>query len=68
MDGHMDIDDNNYVFVYEEANRDFPDTVIELQDIVMAVRGDGSAAKRIGIIQDDKLIGSNISPNCRAAN
>ncbi len=63
MDGHMDVDDENYVFVYDGANIDFPDTVIELQDIVMAVRGDGSAAKRIGIIQEEKLVGANISPN-----
>ena len=59
----MDTDDSNYVFVYTNANVDFPDTVIEMQDIVMAVRGDGSAAKRIGIIREDKLVGANISPN-----
>ncbi|WP_081832779.1 restriction endonuclease subunit S [Oribacterium sp. P6A1] len=63
LDGHMDIDEANYVFVYDTVNDDFPDTVIEKYDIVMAVRGDGSAAKRIGIIQEDKLIGANISPN-----
>ena len=63
IDGHMDTDDSNYVFVYTNANVDFPDTVIEMQDIVMAVRGDGSAAKRIGIIREDKLVGANISPN-----
>ena len=63
VDGHMDVDDNNYVFVYDGVNSDFPDTVIELNDIVMAVRGDGSAAKRIGIIQENKLVGANISPN-----
>ena len=62
-DGNMDVDDRNYVFVYDDANKDFPDTVIELQDIIMAVRGDGSAAKRIGIINEKKLIGANISPN-----
>ena len=63
LDGHMDTNDENYVFVYEEANRDYPDTVIEKDDIIMAVRGDGSAAKRIGIITEHKLIGANISPN-----
>lgn len=63
LDGHMDINDANYVFVYENVNADYPDTVIEKDDIVMAVRGDGSAAKRIGIITEEKLIGSNISPN-----
>lgn len=62
-DGHMDTADDNYVFVYDKANEDFPDTVIERQDIVMAVRGDGSTAKRIGIIQEEKLLGANISPN-----
>lgn len=63
LDGHMDVDDNNYVFVYDTVNEDFPDTVISINDIVMAVRGDGSAAKRIGIIQEEKLVGANISPN-----
>lgn len=63
LDGHMDINDENYVFVYEDVNDDYPDSVIEKNDIVMAVRGDGSAAKRIGIITEEKLIGSNISPN-----
>lgn len=63
FDGHMDENDDNYVFVYGEVNEDFPDTVIEMNDIVMAVRGDGSAAKRIGIVREDKLMGSNISPN-----
>ena len=63
FDGYMDTNDDNYVFVYEDANKDYPDTVIEKNDIVMAVRGDGSAAKRIGIITEEKLIGANISPN-----
>ena len=62
-DGHMDEINDNYVFVYADANKDYPDTVIEKNDIVMAVRGDGSTAKRIGIITEDILIGANISPN-----
>ena len=62
-DGHMDLVDANYVFVYENVNDDFPETVIEKNDIVMAVRGDGSAAKRIGIVTEEELIGANISPN-----
>ena len=62
-DGHMETGDDNYVFVYDGVNNDFPETVIELNDIIMAVRGDGSAAKRIGIIREDELIGANISPN-----
>lgn len=63
LDGHLDTSDENYVFVYENANSDYPDTVIEENDIIMAVRGDGSAAKRIGIVTEPKLIGANISPN-----
>ena len=63
LDGHLDTNDEHYVFVYREANNDYPDTVIEKDDIIMAVRGDGSAAKRIGIITEQKLIGANISPN-----
>lgn len=62
-DGHMELDDENYVFVYDTVNEDFPETVIELNDIIMAVRGDGSAAKRIGIITEPSLIDANISPN-----
>ena len=62
-DGHMELDDENYVFVYDTVNEDFPETVIELNDIIMAVRGDGSAAKRIGIVTEPNLIDANISPN-----
>jgi type I restriction enzyme S subunit len=62
-DGHMETNDENYVFVYDSVNDDFPETVIEENDIVMAVRGDGSAAKRIGFITEKCLVGANISPN-----
>ena len=62
-DGHMETDDENYVFVYEGVNDDFPETVVEKNDIIMAVRGDGSAAKRIGFITENCLVGANISPN-----
>lgn len=62
-DGHMQLGKKNYVYVYDQANIDFPETVIEMNDIVMAVRGDGSCAKRLGIITDEELVGSNISPN-----
>ena len=61
--GHMQLGRENYVYVYDKANTDFPETVIEMNDIVMAVRGDGSCAKRIGIITDEELVGANISPN-----
>ena len=63
QDGHMEIDDSNYVYVYDGVNDDYPETVIEKNDIIMAVRGDGSAAKRIGLITEDSLVGANISPN-----
>ena len=62
-DGHMETDDENYVFVYEGVNDDFPETVVEKNDIIMAVRGDGSAAKRIGFITENCLVGANISPS-----
>lgn len=62
-DGRMETGDKDYVFVYDTVNDDFPETVIEMNDIVMAVRGDGSAAKRIGIITEPILVGANISPN-----
>ena len=39
-DGHMETNNDNYVFVYDGVNVDFPETVIEENDIVMAVRGD----------------------------
>ena len=62
-DGRMDLDDKKYVFVDDIVNKDFPETIIEMNDIIMAVRGDGSAAKRIGIIREPQLVGANISPN-----
>ena len=63
MDGILDDNMENYIFVYDNVNNDFPLTSVELGDILMAVRGDGSAAKRIGIVKTPKLIGANISPN-----
>lgn len=62
-DGRMETNDKNYVFVRDTVNVDFSETVIEMNDIIMAVRGDGSAAKRIGIITEPILVGANISPN-----
>ena len=62
-DGRMDLDDKKYVFVDDIVNKDFPETIIDMNDIIMAVRGDGSAAKRIGIIREPQLVGANISPN-----
>ncbi len=62
-DGRMDLDDKKYVFVDDIVNKEFPETIIDMNDIIMAVRGDGSAAKRIGIIREPQLVGANISPN-----
>lgn len=62
-DGILEDNMENYIFVYDDVNKDFPLTTIELGDILMAVRGDGSAAKRIGLVTKEKLIGANISPN-----
>ena len=36
---------------------------MSLQDILMAVRGDGSTATRIGLVNSPDLVGANISPN-----
>ena len=62
-DGTVDDNLENYVNVYDTVNEDFPLTIIEKDDILMAVRGDGSAAKRIGIVKSDNLSGANLSPN-----
>ena len=59
-DGILEDEMENYVLVYDDVNKDFPLTKIELGDILMAVRGDGSAAKRIGIVTTEKLIGEQI--------
>ena len=63
QDGIVDPDLTNYVFIDQVINDRFPRTKIELYDILMAVRGDGSTAKRIGLVHSNDLIGANISPN-----
>ena len=63
LDGRLDPDLSNYVFIDPAISRQFPRTILELQDIVMAVRGDGSTAKRIGFVTSDSLVSANISPN-----
>jgi type I restriction enzyme, S subunit len=62
-DGFLDPIIANYASIDKEINRRFPRTILELNDILMAVRGDGSTAKRIGIVDQSSLVGSNISPN-----
>ncbi|WP_440953920.1 restriction endonuclease subunit S [Methanosarcina sp. Mfa9] len=62
-DGPLDPDVSNYVFFDSKINNKFPRTILEFNDIVMAVRGDGSTAKRIGLVNTFNLVGANISPN-----
>ncbi len=62
-DGSLDPDVSNYVFIEPKLNKNFPRTILEFNDIVMAVRGDGSTVKRIGIVNTINLVGANISPN-----
>jgi type I restriction enzyme S subunit len=62
-DGMLDPNVSNYVFIEPKLNENFPRTILELNDIVMAVRGDGSTAKRIGLVNTMNLVGANISPN-----
>lgn len=61
--GMIDPNLSKYVFISEDIAQRFPKTVIELNDIVMAVRGDGSTGKRIGFINSKNLVGANMSPN-----
>ncbi|MDW7727721.1 MAG: restriction endonuclease subunit S [Candidatus Methanoperedens sp.] len=61
--GSLDPDVSNYVFIEPKLNENFPRTILEFNDIVMAVRGDGSTAKRIGLVDTINLLGANISPN-----
>lgn len=62
-DGMLDSDLSNYAFIAPEISKKFPRTILELNDILMAVRGDGSTAKRIGMVNHMAIVGSNISPN-----
>lgn len=63
LDGMVDDDLENYDFITQEINDRFPRTHVKMYDSLMAVRGDGSTAKRIGIVISDNLVGANISPN-----
>jgi len=61
--GFLDPDPSHYAFIDSVTNQKFPRTILELYDIVMAVRGDGSTGKRIGLVGSSNLVGANISPN-----
>lgn len=61
--GLVNPDLSDYVFIDPKLNQKFPRTMLELYDTVMAVRGDGSTVKRVGLVNSEKLVGANISPN-----
>lgn len=61
--GFVNPDLSDYSFISEEINLRYPRTILERNDIVMAVRGDGSTVKRIGLVAHPNLVGANISPN-----
>ena len=63
LDGMVDDNLDSYDFITNEIHSRFPRTHIKLYDSVMAVRGDGSTAKRIGFVISENLVGANISPN-----
>ena len=70
FNGCLDPIISNYVLIDSKISERFPRTILNINDIVMAVRGDGSTAKRIGIVKSMNLVGANISPNllCFKAN
>lgn len=61
--GSIDYDKQKYVHITAETNDRYPQTQLQIKDILMAVRGDGSTAKRIGMVTDKALLYANISPN-----
>jgi type I restriction enzyme S subunit len=61
-DGTVNENLSDYVFIDEQISSRFPRTILEYNDILMAVRGDGSTGK-IGHVSTEKLVGANISPN-----
>src|SRR5260370_21067641 len=62
-DGYLNPDIKDYVFIEPQISKKFPRTILDLQDIVMAVRGDGSTVSRIGMLNSKGLVGANMSPN-----
>ncbi|MBU1366859.1 MAG: restriction endonuclease subunit S [Candidatus Omnitrophica bacterium] len=63
QEGIVNPDLSKYSFVTKEISESYPRTILELHDILMAVRGDGSTVKRIGLVYHENLVGANISPN-----
>lgn len=61
-DGTLQENLSNYSFISSEINERYPKTVIKFQDILMAVRGDGSTGK-MAYVSNKNFEGANISPN-----
>ncbi len=61
--GFLNPDLSEYVRIDPEISNKYPRTILEMDDIVMAVRGDGSTVSRIGRVNSKNLVGANISPN-----
>jgi type I restriction enzyme S subunit len=59
-DGKISHDWEDYWFISDEVAAQYPKTVLKYQDLVLSVRG---SVGKIGIV-DEKLIGSQMSPNC----
>ena len=59
-DGSVSHDWSNYWFVTPELSKKFPRTILELDDMIMSVRG---SVGKIGLI-DVKLQNAQVSPNC----
>lgn len=62
-DGYVGGDLSKYDFMPESISAEYPRTILKLGDIVMAVRGDGSTGKRIGLVESESVVNGNISPN-----
>lgn len=61
-DGRLDEDLSHYVYIDPQISEQFPRTILDYGDVLMAVRGDGSTGK-IGRVSTKELVGANISPN-----
>lgn len=62
-DGILSPNLSDYVFIEPAISAQYPRTILEMYDTLMAVRGDGSTATRIGLVTSNNLVGANISPN-----
>lgn len=62
-DGILSPNLSDYVFIESAISVQYPRTILEMYDTLMAVRGDGSTATRIGLVTTNNLVGANISPN-----